>query len=52
MWQDFAEYILNEVGDEDVKIAEVGVGKFSADFRKTVFKGKHHINQNRHQPCR
>ena len=28
MWQDFAEYILNEVGDEDVKIAEVAVGKF------------------------
>lgn len=28
MWQDFAEYILNEVGDEDVRIAEVAVGKF------------------------
>lgn len=28
MWQDFAEYILNEVGDEDVRIAEIGVGKF------------------------
>ena len=28
MWQDFAEYILNEVGDEDVRIAEVVVGKF------------------------
>ena len=28
MWDDFAEYILNEVGDEDVKIAEIAVGKF------------------------
>ena len=28
MWQDFAEYILNEVGDEDAQIAEVAVGKF------------------------
>ena len=29
MWQDFAEYILNESKDKNVKIAEVGVGKFS-----------------------
>lgn len=28
MWDDFAEYILNEVGDNNVKIAEIGVGKF------------------------
>lgn len=28
MWQDFGEYILTEAGDEDVKIAEVAVGKF------------------------
>ncbi len=28
MWDDFAEYILNEVGDNTVKIAEIGVGKF------------------------
>ena len=28
MWQDFADYILNETKDKDVKIAEVGVGKF------------------------
>ena len=28
MWNDFAEYILSEVGDENVKIAEVAVGKF------------------------
>ena len=28
MWDDFTEYILNEVGDEDVKIAEIAVGKF------------------------
>ncbi len=29
MWQDFADYILNESKNRDVKIAEVGVGKFS-----------------------
>jgi hypothetical protein len=28
MWNDFGEYILSEVGDENVKIAEIGVGKF------------------------
>ena len=28
MWDDFAEYILNEVGDDNVKIAEVAVGKY------------------------
>lgn len=28
MWQDFEEYILSEAGSENVKIAEVGVGKF------------------------
>ena len=28
MWDDFADYILNEVGDDKVKIAEIGVGKF------------------------
>lgn len=28
MWNDFAEYILNEIGNEDVKIVEVAVGKF------------------------
>ena len=35
MWQDFAEYILNEVGDEDVKIAEIGIGKFNM-IAKTI----------------
>ena len=35
MWQDFAEYILNEVGDEDVKIAEIGIGKFNL-IAKTI----------------
>ena len=30
MWQDFGDYILEEVGDKEVKIAEIGVGKFSA----------------------
>ncbi len=28
MWQDFGEYILNEVGDSEVRIAEIAVGKF------------------------
>lgn len=29
MWQDFAEYILNETKNRKVKIAEVGIGRFS-----------------------
>lgn len=29
MWQDFGDYIISEVGDEPVKIAEIAVGKFS-----------------------
>ena len=29
MWQDFAEYILNETENRDVKIAEIGIGRFS-----------------------
>lgn len=28
MWNDFKDYILSEAGDENVKIAEVAVGKF------------------------
>ncbi len=28
MWQDFGEYILSEAGERQVKIAEIGVGKF------------------------
>lgn len=28
MWDDFAQYISSEVGDKQVKIAEVAVGKF------------------------
>ena len=34
MWQDFADYILNEAGAGNVKIAEIAVGRFSriADF--------------------
>ena len=28
MWQDFADYILNEAGSQEIKIAEIGVGKF------------------------
>lgn len=29
MWQDFADYILNECRGRKVRVAEVGVGKFS-----------------------
>ena len=29
MWQDFADYILNEIGSNEVKIAEIGIGKFN-----------------------
>lgn len=28
MWEDFKEYILNEVADNEAKIAEIGIGKF------------------------
>ena len=28
MWNDFGEYILSEVGNDNVKIAEIGIGKF------------------------
>ena len=28
MWNDFANFILNEVDDKEYKIVEVGVGKF------------------------
>ena len=34
MWDDFADYILDTVGDEKVKIAEVGIGKFDQIARK------------------
>ena len=34
MWQDFGDYILSEVGDSEVKIAEIGVGKFDAISEK------------------
>ncbi|AMD18083.1 hypothetical protein TL18_08670 [Methanobrevibacter sp. YE315] len=30
MWQDFADYIINETKNQNVKIAEIGVGKFNA----------------------
>ena len=29
MWQDFADYILSQTEKKNVKIAEIGVGKFS-----------------------
>ena len=34
MWDDFADYILETAGDEKVKIAEVGIGKFDQIARK------------------
>lgn len=41
MWDDFAEYILNEVGDEDVKIAEIAIGKY--DRIAEILSSKHNI---------
>ncbi len=29
MWQDFADYILDETENQNVRIAEIGVGKFN-----------------------
>lgn len=29
MWQDFKDYILEQTGEKPMKIAEIGVGKFS-----------------------
>ena len=29
MWDDFAQYILSQAGDGNVRIAEIGVGRFS-----------------------
>lgn len=34
MWDDFADYIMETTGDEKVKIAEVGIGKFDQIARK------------------
>lgn len=34
MWQDFGDYILNEVKDRQVRIAEIAVGKFDAVSRR------------------
>ncbi|WP_295599942.1 UPF0146 family protein [uncultured Methanobrevibacter sp.] len=34
MWDDFADYIMETAGDEKVKIAEVGIGKFDQIARK------------------
>ncbi len=42
MWNDFAEYILNEVGEKNVKIAEVAVGKF--DKIAEILSSKDNIN--------
>lgn len=28
MWDDFAEYILSEIGESEVRIAEIAVGRF------------------------
>ena len=38
MWDDFADYILKEVGDDKVKIAEIGVGKFDMIAEKLSSK--------------
>lgn len=42
MWNDFAEYILNEVGEKNVKMAEVAVGKF--DKIAEILSSKDNIN--------
>lgn len=41
MWDDFTEYILSIVGEDTVKIAEVGVGKF--DNIANTLSGKANI---------
>ncbi len=51
MWQDFTDYILNEVGEDTVKIAEIGVGKFdriaqSLDEKDNITVIKTDINPN------
>lgn len=38
MWDDFADYILDTVGDEKVKIAEIGVGRFDRIAQKLSCK--------------
>ena len=42
MWNDFAEYILNEIGEKNVKMAEVAVGKF--DKIAEILSSKDNIN--------
>ena len=39
MWNDFARYIMNEVGDEPVTIAEIAVGKFDKIAEELSKKG-------------
>lgn len=39
MWQDFAEYILSLAEGENVRIAEIGVGKFDAIADMLAEKG-------------
>lgn len=34
MWNDFAEYILSDVGQNKVKIAEIGIGRFDEIAQK------------------
>lgn len=51
MWQDFTDYILNEVGEKRVKIAEIGVGKFdqvarSLSEKENITMIKTDINPN------
>lgn len=41
MWQSFGEYLVNLVGDGQVKIVEVAVGKFDKIYR--ILDGKKNI---------
>lgn len=41
MWDDFADYILSEIGDAHVKIAEIAIGKFDKIAEK--LSGKDNI---------
>ena len=36
MWRDFADYILDETQNKNVKIIEVGVGKFDEIAKQKV----------------
>ena len=42
MWNDFVNYILEEVADKTVNIAEVGVGQY--DYVANILSQKENIN--------